>query len=96
MYGFPITASTGWHGKVSNRNSFAWQRRMVQFYDLNENGGNVAIAAASIQYKLSAYSMKSTVTPGLTSFASSKASKFVNRTQPWLSVLPILDGSGVP
>ena len=43
-----------------------------------------------------AYSTNSTVTPGFTSLASSAASQLVSRTQPWLSVLPIFDGSGVP
>ena len=34
--------------------------------------------------------------PGLTMPASSVASQLVSRTQPWLNVLPIFDGSGVP
>ena len=41
-------------------------------------------------------STNSTVTPGLTILASSVASQLVRRTQPWLWVLPILEGSGVP
>ncbi len=41
-------------------------------------------------------STNSTVTPGLTIFASSVASQFVRRMQPWLWVRPIFDGSGVP
>lgn len=43
-----------------------------------------------------AYSTNSTVTPFFTSFASSCASQLVRRMQPWLLVLPIFDGSGVP
>src|SRR5262249_27097362 len=35
-------------------------------------------------------------TPFFTSLASSDASQLVKRTQPWLTVLPIFDGSGVP
>src|SRR5690606_18430253 len=41
-------------------------------------------------------STNSTGTPGFTSLASSAASQLVRRTQPWLWVLPIFDGSGVP
>lgn len=43
-----------------------------------------------------AYSRNSTVVPTLTILASSVASQLVSRTQPWLCVLPIFDGSGVP
>ena len=52
------------------------------------------LTAGSIGWHLQ--STNSTVTPGLTSLASSAASQLVSRTQPWLSVLPIFDGSGVP
>ena len=41
-------------------------------------------------------STNSTVTPALVILASSVASQLVRRMQPWLWVLPILDGSGVP
>lgn len=41
-------------------------------------------------------STNSTVTPVLTILPSSVASQLVRRTQPWLWVLPIFDGSGVP
>ena len=34
--------------------------------------------------------------PGETSCASSAASQFVSRMQPWDSVLPMDEGSGVP
>ena len=41
-------------------------------------------------------STNSTVTPFEVILASSVASQLVRRMQPWLWVLPILDGSGVP
>lgn len=42
-----------------------------------------------------AHSLKATMTPGFTILASSSASQFVRRTQPWLDVLPMREGSGV-
>ena len=42
------------------------------------------------------YSTNSTTTPCFTIFASYCASQLVRRTQPFDSVLPIFDGSGVP
>ncbi len=41
-------------------------------------------------------SWNTTDTPGVTSPASSSASQFVRRTQPWLWLRNRLDGSGVP
>ncbi|MNT87206.1 hypothetical protein D3C72_2275920 [compost metagenome] len=46
--------------------------------------------------RLQDQSTNSTVTPTLTILASSVASQLVRRTQPWLWVLPIFEGSGVP
>ncbi|PYE45017.1 hypothetical protein DFI02_102456 [Rhizobium sp. PP-F2F-G20b] len=56
----------------------------------------VAASLASMRLSSAAYSRNSTVVPTLTILASSVASQLVSRTQPWLCVLPIFDGSGVP
>ena len=80
---------------------FAQQRQRAMRYrmraDLPTCSGKFAdVIWGKMAKSLPIQSTNSTMTPGLTILASSVASQLVRRTQPWLKVLPILDGSGVP
>jgi len=53
-------------------------------------------ASADIRDTNGFYSSRITGVPGATICASSEASQFVRRMQPWDSACPTNDGSGVP